>query len=188
MGKRKAIWSLVWGILSVVIWPLSIIFGPIALAMGIDVLRKKEHGRGMAIAGIITGSVGLLIVVVFVLLAYFGVLGPEFSQPTQPVVVTDAGFILTAGDSHRFTSFAAGTYDFEITSTDGVTILAYPSEKDFQLHVADGRGWEYYEDCSAEESTRFRKTCTLPQDAVVAVHNPNMFEEINVNVRIVQIG
>jgi hypothetical protein len=186
MGKRKAIWSLVWGILSVVLWPLSIIFGPMALYMGIDVLRKKDAGRGMAIGGIVTGSVGLLIVVVFVLLAYFGALGPEFSQ--APVVVTDTGFILKAGDSHRFTSFWSGTYDVEITSTDGVTILAYPSEKDFQLHAADGRGWEYYEECSTEKSTRFRKTCTLPQDAVVAVHNPNIFEEINVNVRIVRLG
>jgi hypothetical protein len=89
MGKRKAIWSLVWGILSVVIWPLSIIFGPIALAMGVDVLRKKEDARGMAIAGIVTGSIGLLIIVVFVLLAYFGALGPDFAQQTGPVIVTD---------------------------------------------------------------------------------------------------
>lgn len=188
MGKRKAGWSLVWGILSVVIWPLSIIFGPIALAMGIDVLRKKENGRGMAIAGIVTGSVGLLIVIIFVLLAYFGVIGPTFASQTEPTVVADTGFIVKAGDSHRFTSFSGGTYDFEITSTDGVSITAYPSEKDFQLHEAGGRGWEYYEDCSAEKSTRFHQTCSLPEGAVVAVRNPNVFQEINVNVRIVQVS
>jgi hypothetical protein len=188
MNKRKAIWSLVWGILSVVIWPLSIIFGPIALAMGIDVLRKKKDGRGMAIAGIVTGSVGLLILVVFVLLAYFGAIGPDFARHTEPVVVADTGFILKAGDSHRFTSFAGGTYDFEIASTDGVTIIAYPSEKDFQLDEANGQGWEYYEDCSAEKSTRFHKTCTLPPNAVLAVRNPNVFQESNVNVRIVQVS
>src|SRR5260221_155300 len=106
MGRKKAVWSLVWGILALIIWPLSFIFGPFGLTLGIDALRKNEKGRSMAIWGIVTASLGLLFLLIFCFLAYFGVLGPDFTQPSLgPAVVVDAGFVLKAGDSHRFMSF-----------------------------------------------------------------------------------
>lgn len=67
MGKGKAIASMVCGILAVVLWPISIVLGVIALIFGIIVIRRKQEGRGMAITGVVTGSVGILISVLLAL-------------------------------------------------------------------------------------------------------------------------
>lgn len=76
MGKALAIVSLVTGILSLITGPLGIVLGGVALACGIPAMRRPDGGRGLAIAGVVTGGVGLLVGLGIVLLAYAGVLTP----------------------------------------------------------------------------------------------------------------
>ena len=61
--KGLAIASMVVGICSVVFtWvpPLAIVLGALALIFGIVSVAKKMGGKGMAVAGIVTGAVGFL--------------------------------------------------------------------------------------------------------------------------------
>lgn len=61
--KGLAIVSMVLGILAVVTscFPfVSVVLGLVALILGIMVIAKKTGGKGMAIAGIVTGAIGLL--------------------------------------------------------------------------------------------------------------------------------
>lgn len=68
-----AIASMVCGILSVVfccgMW-LSWILSVVAIVLGIVSISKRQGGRGMAIAGIITAAFGLLLSIGFLVFAY----------------------------------------------------------------------------------------------------------------------
>jgi hypothetical protein len=87
----KAIAALVLGISAIVIWPLAIILGPLAIYFGISSknairLNPGQSGNGMAIAGIVLGSISLLFglivaaAVVFVLVSNLGgASDPEFA-------------------------------------------------------------------------------------------------------------
>jgi ABC-type dipeptide/oligopeptide/nickel transport system permease component len=71
MGKGLGIASMVCGIVAVVFcWTiyLSIICGIVALVLGIIALVKKAEGKGMPIAGVVTGAIGLVISVVILIL------------------------------------------------------------------------------------------------------------------------
>ncbi len=71
MGKGLGIASMVCGIVAVVFcWTiyLGIICGIVALVLGIIALVKKAEGKGMSIAGVVTGAIGLVISVVFLIL------------------------------------------------------------------------------------------------------------------------
>lgn len=71
-GKGMAIAAMVCGIVSICgFWIpfVSIPCGIVALVLGIIALVKKKDGKGMAIAGVATGSVGFLGTVLYILLA-----------------------------------------------------------------------------------------------------------------------
>lgn len=64
-----AIISMICGILSILCCCLSyvaIVIGVAAVVLGIISIRKEEPKKGMAIAGIICGGVGLVIVVILI--------------------------------------------------------------------------------------------------------------------------
>lgn len=70
-GKGMAIGSMVCGILSIVLCCftyISVILSIVAIVLGIISKKKTTEGSGMALAGIITGGVGLLITVVFIII------------------------------------------------------------------------------------------------------------------------
>ena len=80
-SQGLAIASLVCGILSCLCC-ISILTGPAGLIMGFIAKKKADEnplhfgGRGLAVAGMITGGVGTALVVVIVILQiFFGVLG-----------------------------------------------------------------------------------------------------------------
>lgn len=70
-----AIISLVTGILSILCccsrW-MCIIFAVAAIVLGILSMNKEEEGRGMAIAGIICGAVGLVLGIIVIIIAAVG--------------------------------------------------------------------------------------------------------------------
>lgn len=83
--------SLVAGIGSVVLCVLGVILGPLAIILGV-VARRREAGRGMALAGIVTGAVGLLFGLVSLAgLALFFLNDDGYSSGghVSPVEVTD---------------------------------------------------------------------------------------------------
>lgn len=109
----------------------------------------------------------------------------------MPVLVVDSGFVLKAGESRTVDIHGAGRYELEITSNDGLNIVAFVSRKDFALADADGAGAEYYaeyyKECSATKSTRFHQTCDLPAGAVLAMKNPNVLQAMNVQVTVREV-
>lgn len=69
-GNELAIVSMVCGIISIVICCVFYLSGPlavIAVVLGIVSLSKQMNGKGMAIAGIVTGSIGVLLALAMVL-------------------------------------------------------------------------------------------------------------------------
>ena len=80
-SQGLAIGSLVCGVLSCLCC-VSILTGPAGLIMGFIAKKKADEdpahygGRGMALAGMITGALGIvLFIVMIVLQIFFGVLG-----------------------------------------------------------------------------------------------------------------
>ncbi len=88
-GKGMAIASLICGILSLLLCCFSyvgLVLGIVAIVLGIISKKKTENGKGMALAGIITGSIGGAIALIFVIIglaagAAFSGMSPE--QITQ---------------------------------------------------------------------------------------------------------
>ncbi|MFA5142335.1 MAG: DUF4190 domain-containing protein [Candidatus Woesearchaeota archaeon] len=88
-----AIASLILGIISIPfieLFGLGVILGILAIILGRHSLkqikRKKLAGKGMAIAGIITGGIPLIWLLSIGLLAYFGVLSPASFQEENTIV------------------------------------------------------------------------------------------------------
>ncbi len=70
-----SITSLVCGILSIIcccVWYLSIILAVVAIVFGILSLKKNADGRTMAIAGLITGGLGLVLSIIVLVLVLVG--------------------------------------------------------------------------------------------------------------------
>lgn len=67
--------SMILGIISVVFscccYGLSVVLGIVAIILGIVSMRKNETTKGFAIAGIITGSIGLVFAVLFIVLEIY---------------------------------------------------------------------------------------------------------------------
>ena len=80
-SSGMSIGSLVCGILSLLgsCWccGLSLIVAIVAIVLGI--IGKKKGGRGMAIAGIITGAIALVISVIYVILVIIGMINGNTS-------------------------------------------------------------------------------------------------------------
>jgi len=83
----KAITSLVTGIVSlpaVCCWPVGAVLGILGIVFGIlarkDIAASsgQQKGDGMALAGIITGAVGLVLIVIVLVLAATGVIDTSF--------------------------------------------------------------------------------------------------------------
>lgn len=75
-GKGLAIAAMVVGIVSLCafcFWPVAIIGGILAIIFG--AVAIKSAGRGMAIAGIITGAVAVVLAILFIVLLAAGVAG-----------------------------------------------------------------------------------------------------------------
>ena len=69
-----AIASMVCGILSIpccCLWVFSALLGVAAVVLGIITFSQKYDGRGMAIAGIITGGIGLILALGWLLMMSF---------------------------------------------------------------------------------------------------------------------
>ena len=88
----KAITSLVTGIISlpaICCWPLGAILGIVGIVFG--VLARKEiaasagqqKGAGMALAGIITGAIAIVLIVIVLVLAATGVIDTNFEYGTD---------------------------------------------------------------------------------------------------------
>jgi hypothetical protein len=89
----KAIAALVLGICAIVLWFTAIVTGPLAIIFGVQGLRQTKavpqvQGRGMAIAGIVTGSIGVAVGVVVVLAAVVFVLVSNLGQAGSAPNVT----------------------------------------------------------------------------------------------------
>lgn len=82
-ASGMAIASMICGILSILCccaWYISLILAGVAIVLGIVNNTKHMGGKGMAIAGIVTGSVGIVLVVAFLLLMVLGMTSSEFSD------------------------------------------------------------------------------------------------------------
>ncbi len=87
----KAITSLVTGIVSlpaVCCWPLGVILGILGIVFGIlarkDIAASagQQKGAGMALAGIITGIVAIILIAVVLVLAATGAIDTNFEYNT----------------------------------------------------------------------------------------------------------
>lgn len=75
-GKAFSITSMVTGIVAVCtccLWYVALPLGAVALVFGIISLVKKYDGKGMALAGVITGGAALVLMVLVIALLMFGV-------------------------------------------------------------------------------------------------------------------
>ncbi len=65
--------SMVCGILSLVLfcclWKYDLVLSIPAIALGVIGLKKEENGKGMAVAGIICGAIGLLLGISFIIVS-----------------------------------------------------------------------------------------------------------------------
>jgi anti-sigma factor RsiW len=61
-----AVASLILGITAITVLALAIIDGPLAIIFGIVSLRRRRSGRGVAVAGLVIGAIGLLLQVALV--------------------------------------------------------------------------------------------------------------------------
>lgn len=68
-GIGKAVAALILGISAIVTPPLGLVTGIIAIVLGGASLRKLRRGKGMAVGGIITGSVGIVISLIVALVS-----------------------------------------------------------------------------------------------------------------------
>ncbi|MCC5952007.1 MAG: DUF4190 domain-containing protein [Acidimicrobiia bacterium] len=87
--NTNAVWSLVLGIVSIVMCPLT---GLVGIPLGVSARRKiresngQETGDGLALAGIITSVVGVVVIGLFVMLiAAVTFLGESAEQRFEPV-------------------------------------------------------------------------------------------------------
>lgn len=102
----------------------------------------------------------------------------------RTIVIFDGGRSLKAGQSLRWGNMN-GRIQVSVTSSDGVDIMAFPTDKDFRLYGAGERA-DHLPGCFARQSTRFSGECRFPEpDGVFAIYNRNWISEINVDVRIV---
>jgi len=86
-----AIASLVLGVISITsccFYVLSLIFGIAAIVTGVMALRKEGGGKGIAIAGIVTGGIGLLLTLMFILASLTG--DPQFTDPEMTQEIMDS--------------------------------------------------------------------------------------------------
>ena len=116
-----------WLVLPILCSILGLIFGIIALN---KIKKTGEGGKGLAIAGIIIGGVGLLILPIFAgisALAYFGVLSPGKWMPSTCII--ESGFTCT---------------DYKISETEiyfkGVNNLGYEAEN-VKVTLKHPNGW-----------------------------------------------
>lgn len=90
-GNGLAITSLVLGVLSLT--GFFFLTGVPAIITGILALRKKQKERGISIAGIIMGSIGtlisLLFVLVLILLIAIGMMSDSSTMQGEPLFDTD---------------------------------------------------------------------------------------------------
>lgn len=71
-GEPRAAWSFAFGVVSIVVLPVGVIMGPLALMIGIGALRRIRNGAGLltgvdcAVTGVVLGAVvtGLYMAVV----------------------------------------------------------------------------------------------------------------------------
>jgi len=67
-SQAVAIVAMILGIAAVFVPFLGVLAGLVAIILGMRVLKRKERGRRLAIAGLATGSVGILVQVVGIVL------------------------------------------------------------------------------------------------------------------------
>jgi hypothetical protein len=83
-SKTKAIISMILGILSLLLcccWYISVPLAIASLVLGILAIKNNEPGRGMAIAGIVTSSVGIvLLILLFGLGMAIGDFDPDYLE------------------------------------------------------------------------------------------------------------
>ncbi|MEA3137099.1 MAG: hypothetical protein QOC71_1380 [Thermoplasmata archaeon] len=147
-GKATA--ALVLGIATFVAFPIAIVLGPIALVLGIQALRKIKAsppgtpGQGMAVAGIVLGSVGILFGLTVVMAALVFVLvsnlGPSAAGGTEFTFVVDAAgpggtLTLAAVTNATFADWS----DYELGGDARCTLPSGPVEAgDRIVCVTDG--------------------------------------------------
>ena len=91
-GKGMAIAAMVCGIIAVLSCAFALVAIPcgiVALVLGIIALVKKKDGKGMAIAGVATGGVGLLASIVLLVLSFMAV---DFLFNTAGDVIENTDF------------------------------------------------------------------------------------------------
>ena len=122
-----ALWSMILGIVSIVLALLFFIAAPaaiVAITLGIIALAKHRPGKGKSIAGIITGGVALLFVIPFATIVAFSALASlqEAGAKLQatPIAASSTGNIVTT-DCYNYTIPA--NYVYEPNSKDCFTAV-----------------------------------------------------------------
>ena len=91
-GKGMAVTSLILGILSLALclyWFIALPLGIVAVVLGV-MARKKGVGAGMALAGIITGAIGIALGLILAVLTFTGGGIAEYcnDNPENPICET----------------------------------------------------------------------------------------------------
>lgn len=158
-APTKATLALVFGIATLVLFPLAILLGPVALVLGIQALRQLKRmppntpGQGMAITGIVLGAIGIVVGITVVLAAIVFVLVSNLGTEEWAFDVDDsgAGGVLTVTNYPGLPAWSefelggtascrlpAGDVDFgdEIVCTTDGTVLLLESATNEAVYTA----------------------------------------------------
>ena len=135
-GSGMAAASLVLGIVGILSCFFGLVLGALAVIFGILAGRKGGYG-GVAISGIITGSIGFLIGAVFAVAMVAGIIAEESAEPVRADVVEELIDTSDVAEAAPSTSAWALTEESVAASGAGTAYAAYLAETSPQ-GVLDG--------------------------------------------------
>lgn len=116
-GQGLAIASLTLGIVTIIIsiaWFLSILTGALAIIFG--AVSLKSAGRGKAIAGIITGSIGIVLSILIIILVIVAIPALQGNQ-RDTIRKNDVSTILTNITAYQTDNRGALPYASDLSTT-----------------------------------------------------------------------
>jgi hypothetical protein len=149
--KGLAVPSLVLGIISVLtslVWFISITLGVAAIVLG--AMSLKSPGRGIAIAGIVTGVVGTLISIVVPLVAFMAL--PVLQEGQRDVVRKTDLSVITTDIAQYQTDNAGKLPAASDLSTTGLTLIT--SVTDSGAPTTDTAKYEVGKTCDGQVASR----------------------------------
>lgn len=129
-----AITSMVLGILSILLSCsyiyVSIILSVLALIFGIIHLKNKKSGQGMAIAGICTGAISILIKIILFILVFFGVI----ALGNKNLDLSDYSHIFDEFEDYDY-NYDDYDYDYDGYDDDYYDDLSFKLGDDINVYV-----------------------------------------------------